>query len=182
MKVKTLVAARQLVKRLKICTIFESDKTPLASLWEHVDLPDKQPGEKGWGQKVGAVWSWKNRLPAEYPDEIFYGKIKGGLAVLMTIEYLQTIHFPEAHRDLETLNPLCAQIYEKIRVEPWETTALRRIVMEETQCSKSQFDTALKNLQISLNIVRSNAPDIESDTWLPFKEIYPAIWRKHGLK
>jgi hypothetical protein len=51
--------------------------------------------------------------------------------------------------------------------------------MEEQSCSKSQFDTALKNLQISLNIVRSNDPGIERDTWLTFQEVYPDIWHLH---
>jgi hypothetical protein len=54
-----------------------------------------------------------------------------------------------------------------IRNEPWETTDLRREIMDAHGCSKSQFDTALKNLQISLNVVRSNDPAIERDTWLP---------------
>lgn len=177
--VKTFEEARLLIRELKICTIFESTKTDLPSLWEHVDLPEKQKGEKGWGQKVTAIWDWKNRLPAEYPDEIFYGKIKGGLAVLMTLEYLRDIHFVSAYRSIDELNPLERHIFEKIRNEPWETTALRNDVVAERGCSKSQFDTALKNLQISLNIVRSNDPEIERDTWLVFQELYPDIWEAH---
>jgi hypothetical protein len=51
--------------------------------------------------------------------------------------------------------------------------------MEAHGCSKSQFDTALKNLQISLNIARSNDPAIERDTWLKFQELYPDIWALH---
>ena len=70
-------------------------------------------------------------------------------------------------------------IFEKIRNEPWETAALREEVLEEYGYSKSQFDTALKNLQISLNIVRSNDPDIERDTWVTFQELYPEIWAAH---
>ncbi len=68
--IKTFEEARHLIRELTICTIFESSKTTLPSLWEHVDLPEKQPGEKGWGKKVTAVWDWKNRLPATYPNEI----------------------------------------------------------------------------------------------------------------
>jgi hypothetical protein len=52
-------------------------------------------------------------------------------------------------------------------------------MIQEYGCSKSQFDTALKNLQISMNIVRSNDPDIERDTWLTFQEQYPDIWHIH---
>jgi hypothetical protein len=177
--IKTFEEARLLVRELNICTIFESSKTDLPSLWEHIDLPEKQEGEKGWGQKVTAVWNWKNRLPAEFPDEIFYGKIKGGLAVLMTMDYLRDFHFASAYRCVDQLNPLSAHIFEKIRNEPWETAELRKEIIEADGCSKSQFDTALKNLQISLNIVRSNDPAIERDTWLAFQELYPEIWNLH---
>jgi hypothetical protein len=178
--IKTFKEARLLIRELKICTIFESSKTELPSLWEHIDLPEKQKGEKGWSQKVTAVWDWKNRLPAEFPDEIFYGKVKGGFAVLMTMDYLREIHFASAYRCIDELNLLAKHIFEKIRNEPWETTALRTEVIEEHGCSKSQFDTALKNLQISLNVVRANIPDIERDTWLSFQELYPDIWDSHG--
>jgi len=173
--IKTFEEARLLIQELKICTIFESPKTGLPSLWEHIDLPEKQEGEKGWGQKVSAVWDWKNRLPATFPDEIFYGKIKGGLAVLMTTDYLRDVHFASSHRPVDELNLLSVQIFEMIRMEPWETTSLRKEMIEAYGCSKSQFDTALKNLQISLNVVHSNDPDIERDTWLIFQELYPDI-------
>jgi hypothetical protein len=174
--IKTFEEARLLVRKLKTCTIFASEKTDLPSLWEHVDLPEKQKGEKGWGEKVSAIWDWKNRLPAEFPDEIFYGKIKGGFAVLMTMDYLRDIHFASSYLSIDELNPLAAHIFEKIRNEPWETTDLRKEVMAEHGCSKSQFDTALKNLQTSLNIVRSNNSELERDTWLAFQELYPDIW------
>jgi len=177
--IRTFEEARLLIQKLTICTIFESSKSELDSLWEHVDLPEKQKGEKGWGEKVTAVWSWKNRLPAEFPDEIYYGKIKGGLAVLMTMDYLRDSHFASAYKSVDGLKPLSAYIFEKIRVEPWETTPLRNEMIEEYGCSKSQFDTALKNLQISLNVVRSNDPGVEKDTWLTFEELYPDIWNLH---
>jgi len=177
--IKTFEEARYLIRELRICTIFESEKSKLPSLWEHIDLPEKQEGEKGWGQKVSAVWSWKNRLPAEFPDEIFYGKIKGGFAVLMTMDYLQDVHFASSYKPVDQLNSLSATIFEKIRNEPWETTDLRNEVIDAYGCSKSQFDTALKNLQISLNIARSNDPGIERDTWLTFEELYPHIWALH---
>ena len=99
--IRTFEEARLLIRELNICTIFESSKTDLPSLWEYVDLPEKQEGEKGWGQKVSAVWDRKNRLPAEYPDEIFYGKIKGGFAVLMTMDYLRDVHFKSAYRSVD---------------------------------------------------------------------------------
>lgn len=67
-------------------------------------------------------------------------------------------------------------IFAKVRSEPRETTELRRELMDTQGCTKSQFDTALKNLQIKMNVVRSNDPAIECDTWLPFGEQYPEVW------
>ncbi len=178
-KIKTFEDAFEFVREVKICTIFASLKVEHTSLWEHVDLPDRKPGQKGWGKKIEAVWSWKNRLPAEFPDEIFYGKIKGGFAVLMDMNYLRDEHFANAYQPVDKLKPWAGVIYEQIRIEPWDTTSLRKLTIEEKGCSKSQFDTALKSLQISMNIVRSNNPDIEQDTWLTFKEAHGDIWEEH---
>ncbi len=175
--IRTLEDARDFVKDVKVCTIFPSDKCKHTSLYENVDLPEKQPGESGWGERMEAVWPWKNRLPTEYPDEIFYGKIKGGFAVLMEMTYLADTHFPATYKPVESLNQLAGQIYDRIRNEPWTTTELRQEIMHVTGCSKSPLDTALKNLQISLNIVR--ACDAEQDTWLPFLEVYSDIWNRY---
>lgn len=177
--IKTFEEARALVRELQICTIFESEKSGLPSLWEHIDLPEKVEGETGWGPRVSAVWDWKNRLPATFPDEIFYGKVKGGFAVLMTMDYLRHTHFPAAHKPVSQLNPLAGHIFEMIRNEPWETTDLRNQIVDAHGCTKSQFDTALKNLQITLNVVRANDPGIERDTWLAFHELYPDVWELH---
>lgn len=177
MKIKTIEDARAFVETVKICTIFPSDKTELTSLYENVNLPEKQPGESGWGQRVEAVWPWKNQLPADYPNDIYYGKIKGGFAVFMTMDYLDEIHFEAAYQPVASLNQLAQQIFEKIRIEPWTTTDLRKEIIAETGCSKSQFDTALKNLQISLNVVRDC--EAEQDTWLTFQEVYTDIWSKY---
>ena len=177
MNVKTLEDAYAFVKSVQICTVFPSDKTELTSLYEHVDLPEKQPGESGWGQRIEAVWPWKNQLPATYPNEIYYGKIKGGFAVLMEMGYLDSVHFEAAYKPVGTLNPLAQTIFEKIRIEPWITGELRNEVMAEAGCSKSQFDTALKNLQISMNVVRDC--EAEQDTWLTFQEVYSEIWTRH---
>lgn len=177
MKVRTIDDARRFILDVKICTIFPSDKVELTSLYENVDLPEKQPGESGWGERMEVVWPWKNQLPAEYPNEIYYGKIKGGFAVLMDMQYLAESHFPSACKPVESLNRLAQQIYDKIRVEPWTTSELRKEIIFETGCTKSQFDTALKNLQISMNIVRE--PAAEQDTWLTFQEVYTDIWSKH---
>jgi len=175
--IKTIQEAYQFVRKVKVCTIFESEKCKHTSLWENVDLPEKQPGEKGWGQKVSAVWSWKNELPAIYPEDIYYGKIKGGFAVLMDMDYLRETHFESAYRPVEKLPRLQRDVYDKIRLQPRDTTNLRREAISEFGCTKGQFDTALKNLQISLNIVRSNDPDLDHDVWLPFRELYFDIWQ-----
>ncbi|MEX0321157.1 MAG: hypothetical protein AB3N63_03300 [Puniceicoccaceae bacterium] len=177
--IRTIEEAATLIEELTVCAIFGSSKSDIPSLWDHVDLPDKKPGEKGWGEKMGAVWTWKNQLPADYPEDIFYGKIKGGIAVLMAMQHLRQVHFPEAYKDVTKLNPLAQFIHEKIRIEPWDTTHLRNLVVEEYGCSKSQFDTALKHLQISLNIVRVNDADFERDTWVLFNELYPDIWNQY---
>ena len=52
------------------------------------------------------------------------------------------------------------------------TGELRKRAIAELACTKSRFDTALKKLQISLNIVRSNDPQLKNDFWLPFSEVH----------
>ena len=118
-------------------------------------------------------------IPACYTQEIFYGKMKGGAAVLMTLDYLRRHHYPQYHQGIRNCRPLTQQIYELICQDSCETTALRRASMEQFGCTKSQFDTALKELQVTLNIVRSNEPGVERDTWLPFQEIYLDIYQKY---
>ena len=163
----------------RICTVFAGKSKTLKALWDTVDLPEKQPGETGWGQKITAIWTWKNQLPAQYPDDIFYSKIKGGAVVLMTLEYLKKHHYPEYHRDIHDCRPLGQQIYELIRMDVYETPAFRRESIERFQCTKNQFDSALKELYVTLNIVRSNDADVERDTWLPFQEIYSEIHQQY---
>ena len=170
--------AAALIQELKVCTIFASPKSGLPSLWEHVDLPDKQPGEGGWGSKMEAVWTWKNRLPGDYPDDIYYGKVRGGFAVLMSMDYLREVHFQQAYVDVRNLSSLAQFVHEKIRIEPWDTTCLRKEVINQYRCSKAQFDAALRNLQICLNVVRINDTEIERDTWTTFRDQYPEIWNQ----
>jgi hypothetical protein len=177
--IKTFKQAYRFVKKVKICTLFSSEKSEYPSLSEHVDLPEKQPGGKGWGEKMTAVWTWKHQLPAQYPNDIFYGKIKGGLAVLMDMDYMAHDHFPRAYKDIQTLDSLAQHIYSKIVIEPWDTTSLRKETIRETGCSKSRFDTALKNLQVTLNIAGLNDPQVERDTWVPFKEMNLNVWNQY---
>ncbi len=138
-------------------------------------MPGKQPGEAGWGKRVGAVWGWKNQLPAEYPDEIFYGKDETGRAVLMTLGHLAEEHYPKFHRPVEECSPMARKIHALVKVEPMTTTALRKAVAQKDKLLRAAFSKALIELQVTLNIVRSNAPEIETDTWLRFGELYPSI-------
>jgi hypothetical protein len=177
--IKTIAQAYRFVKKVKVCTVFPSEKVEHTSLWENVDLPEKQAGETGWGQRTSAVWTWKTRLPAEYPNDIYYGKIKGGFAVLMDMNYMAETHFPQVHKDIRSLNRLAQYINDNVSEQPWDTTALRKTAMQEIGCSKSQFDTALKNLQITMNIVRLNDPQAEQDTWVPFRELYLDVWQRY---
>lgn len=177
--IKTIAQARQLIKEVKVCTVFPSKKVKHTSLFENVDLPEKQAGETGWGQKVSAVWTWKTQLPADYPDDIFYGKIKGGFAVLMDMDYMADIHFPWAYKDVRGLNSLAQYINGRVSEEPAETGTLRRMAIEEVGCTKSQFNTALKSLQITMNIVRLNHAEAARDTWVPFRELYIDVWQRY---
>jgi len=171
-RVRTLAEAHAYVCAVGCCLVFADKKPDLPNLWDVVDLPGKRAGEKGWGQKISAVWTWKNQLPADYPDEIFYGKGAGGKSLLMTLDYLREIHYPRFHRPVAQVSPLAREIYEHVRVEPMTTGALRAVVLRGDKTRKAAFTRALIELQVTLNIVRSNAPEVTTDTWLRFGEQY----------
>ena len=61
-----------------------------------------------------------------------------------------------------------------MRTEPFTTPQLRQALTGGDKSRKAAFDKALIELQVTLNIVRSNDPAIEADTWLRFGEQYPA--------
>ena len=164
--------ALEFVQEVKLCTIFSDKLEGVPSLWDAVDLPDRKGRRTKWGAKVEAVWAWKNELPETYPDDIYYGKIPGGHAALMTMTYLAETHYPKHHKAVEERSDLAQQVYDMIRINPNTTGELRREAMALYGCSKSRFDTALKQHQVSLNIVRSNAPGLKQDTWIPFREAY----------
>ena len=44
---------------------------------------------------------------------------------------------------------------------------------------EGELETALKNPQITMNIVRLNDPKAEQDTWVPFRELYLDVWQRH---
>ncbi len=178
--IKTFEEARQFVLKQKVCTVFGSKNSPYASLWDNTGLSEEKPKSGGWSPKVVAVWDWKTRLPQTYPDSIFYGKVQGGEAVLMEMQHFRNVHYPEAFQPVSELDPLSQQVYDLIRLEPAFTGPLRKRAIAELGCSKSRFETALKKLQISMNIVRSNDPKLKNDFWLPMHEVHLEMVREQG--
>jgi len=170
--IKTIEDAYDFIQEVGMCTLFSGKTDGTPSLWDSVDLPDRSGGRTKWGEKVEAIWAWKNDLPNDYPDDIFYGKVKGGHAALMSMSFLRETHYPQNYKPIENCSELAQEIYELVRLSPGTTGNLRKEAIERYGCSKGRFDTALKQLQITLNIARSNDPEENQDTWLPFKEIY----------
>ena len=170
--INTFDEAYQFVLKNKICTVFGSKNSPYVSLWDNTGLSEKKPKAGGWSPKVMAVWDWKTRIPQTYPETVFYGKVLGGDAVLMEMQHFRNEHYPETFQPVSELDPLSQEVYELIRLEPAFTGALRKRAIEELGCTKSRFDTALKKLQISLNIIRSNDPKLKNDFWLTMREVH----------
>jgi hypothetical protein len=170
--VRTLKQARAYILQVRICGIFSDAGVGMPNLWEVVDLPDRRPGEKGWGQKVVAIWRWKNELPAIYPEEIFYGKIPAGRAALMSMDYLRAEHYPRYHRPLRECSALAQRIYERLRLDPQTTGSLREELNMTGRPERNRFDRALQELQVTLNIARRNSLEDENDTWVLFSDQY----------
>jgi len=168
--IRTRSQAKAFILKVGICGIFSNDQGRMPCLWDVVDLPERQPGEKGWGQRVIAVWTWKDELPALYPEQIFYGKIPNGLAVLMSLDHLWETHYPIAHRSLYECSPLARKIYALVSLEPMTSPELRREMAVTKGPAKTQFDKALLELQATLNVVRRNSLKDARDTWVPFTE------------
>jgi hypothetical protein len=175
--VRTLKQARAYILKVEICGIFSDAGIGLPNLWDVVDLPDKRPGEGGWGQKVMAIWRWKNELPAIYPEEIFYGKISTGHAALMSMDYLRMKHYPKYHRPLSECSPLAQRIYERLRLDPLTTSLLREELGMVRRPERNRFDRALQELQVTLNIARRNSLEDENDTWVLFNDQYLDVAR-----
>jgi hypothetical protein len=171
-KIKTRHEVFDYIMREGICTLYKTGVPGVPSLWDVVDLPDTKPNGRGFGERVSAIWGWKDQLPQEFTEEIFYGKIKGGSAVLMSTDYLKNVHYPAHHRPVDSCRELARQIFELVRLDEWATGPLRRECMDRYRCTRSRFDGALKELQITLNMVRSNEPGTKRDTWLRFEEVY----------
>ena len=170
--IKNFEDAYQFVLENKICTVFGSKGSPHQSLWDNTDLSEDKPADGGWSPKVVAVWDWKTRIPQTYPEQVFYGKVKPGDAVLMKMQHFREVHYAQAYRPVDQLDLLAQQIFDSIRLEPAYTGELRKKAIANLGCTKSRFETALKKLQISLNIVRSNDSIHENDFWLSMREVH----------
>jgi hypothetical protein len=175
--VRTIEDARAYIEQVGLCTIFEDRTGRLPSLWEAVDAPDKQPGERGWGEKMGKVWSWKNELPARYPNAIFYGKLRGGRAILCTFARLREIYKAQ-HRALAEISQTARDLYTIIQQGPIPNRELRYAVGLDGKAGKNQFDRALLELQVAMLIARLNHPNVATDTWVPFETQYPELVAK----
>jgi len=170
--INTFHEAYQFVLEQKVCTVFGSKSSPYPSLWDNTGLSEKKPKTGGWSPKVIAIWDWKTRIPQTYPGEVFYGKVQGGDAVLMEMQHFRHVHYLDAFLPVSELDRLAQEVYGLIRLEPDYTGPLRKRTIAELACTKSQFDTALKKLQVSLNIVRSNDPKLKNDFWLTMREVH----------
>lgn len=177
--IKTFDEAYQFVLNKKVCTVFGSKDSPYPSLWDNTGLSEKKPKAGGWSPKVKAVWDWKTRIPQTYPESVFYGKVPGGDAVLMEMQHFRKQHYPKAFQPVTELDSLAQEVYELIRLEPAFTGQIRKRAIDRLACTKSQFDTALKKLQISLNIVRSTDAKFKNDFWLPMREVHLDIVQEH---
>jgi hypothetical protein len=166
----TLEDARDFVLSVGICGILADPKGG-PTLWDAIDASEKQPGESGWGEKMGYVWGWKNELPATYPDEIFYGKRKSG-AILCSMPALRELyaahHVPESK-----LSDLAHKLLEIIRQAPVNNAELKNLSGMAGKSNKSAYDRALNELQITYHIARVNRTDVDGDTWVEFTTQYP---------
>lgn len=178
--IKTFDDAYRFVLDQKVCTVFGSKGSPYPSLWDNTALSEEKPKAGGWSPKVMAVWDWKTRIPQTYPDQVFYGKVSGGDAALIEMRHFRGKHYPAAFQPVSELDALAQEVYELVRLEPSCTGPLRKRAMAKLDCTKSQFDAALKRLQISLNIVRSNDPAWKNDFWLTMREAHLEIVSEHG--
>ncbi len=170
--VRTVEDARRFVREVGLCLIFaERGRLALPSLWDVVDAPDKQPGERGFGERASLVWRLKNDLPMAYPDEVFYGKLRGGRAMLCTLERLETI-FREQRREPGEVSRDAQRLLSVVRTRPIANHDLRAEAGFDRPEARARFERALQELQVALLIARV---DVDPDTWFLFDAAYPAF-------
>ncbi|HET7034102.1 MAG TPA: hypothetical protein VFI42_00320 [Thermomicrobiaceae bacterium] len=173
--VRTVEDARVFVRSAGLCLIFKASGAERGgrypALWDVVDAPDKRPGEHGFGERDALVWRLKNELPLSYPDEVYYGKLAGGRAMLCTLERLTELYRAQ-YREAGTLSRDAQRLLALIAGRPISNKDLRLDSGLHTPEARSRFERALQELQVSFQIARV---DVEPDTWFPFAAVYPAI-------
>jgi hypothetical protein len=179
-RVRSVEDALEFVRSVGLCLIFEEKRTakrePMVSLWDVVDAPDKQPGERGQGERAMVVWRLKNELPLTYPDEIFYGKLPNGRAMLCTLARLATLYRTQ-HQPLNALGKDARRLIDIIRLRPITSGDLRLDAGFHLPADRSRFDRALQELQIALQIARV---DTDPDTWFLFDAAFPRVSQPAG--
>ena len=173
--VRTVDDALEFVRAVGLSLIFEekrtAKRTPMPSLWDVVDAPDKQQGERGFGERAAVVWQLKNDLPMTYPDEIFYGKLRGGRAMLCTMDRLKEIYREQRQRP-DDLSRDARKLFDIIRLRPITSGDLRLDAGFHLPDARSRFERGLQELQIGLLIARV---DVDPDTWFLFDAAYPYL-------
>ena len=156
---------------VELCLIFQAERSRIPSLWDVVDAPDKRPGEHGFGERTGLVWRLKNELPMSYPDEVFYGKLAGGRAMLCTLVRLAEL-YRRQHRPAEDLSRDAQRLLALIQGCPIANHDLKLDAGFHTPEMRTRFDRAIQELQVSFQIARV---DVDPDTWFPFEAVYPGF-------
>ena len=83
--------------------------------------------------------------------------------------------YPQQHTPLSACSALAQEIYGLVAQGQLRTVPLRQMMGMTDRKARAQFDRALQELQVTFTIARSNRPDVEGDTWVPFLEQYPAF-------
>ena len=169
--VLTLKQARTYILQVGICGIFSDARVGMPNLWDVVDLPDRQPGQKGWGSESDCDLAMEELTASYLPRRDLHG-YSDGHAALMSMDYLRMEHYPKHHRPLKECSPLAQRIYERLRLDPMTTGSLREELNMTKRPERNRFDRALQELQVTLNIARRNSLEDENDTWVLFGDQY----------
>lgn len=177
--VRTVQDAKHFVEEVGLCLIFnESGRADHPALWDVVDAPDKRPGERGFGERANLVWRLKNEVPATYPDEIFYGKLANGRAMLCTMARLEEI-FRAQRREPDGVSRDARRLLAVIATRPITNRELRAEAGFDGPGSESRFNRALQELQVGMLIARV---DTDPDTWFPFDAAYPEFAQRAAAR
>ena len=87
--------------------------------------------------------------------------------MLCSMESLKTMYKAQ-HRPLESLSETAQKLYAVIRQNPVSNSELKQLTGMTGKTSKSVYDRAMVELQVTFQIVRVNQSQSEGDTWTPF--------------